>query len=185
MIEGEDGDGAVAVPPHLSVREDLLLHPLSVRELRAACFGRPASSIGAVALVAGVAACRDWHDPIPFEECQPYALECADCSFEQDLATGDTGLLRVWRCVLDDGTELDAVRRRVVSLPADDTHFYDASTGERRAAVREHDDPVPVCGEERSEEWWGEILPACDPVCEHDPDLEDADEALGGCDTER
>jgi hypothetical protein len=133
-----------------------------------------------------VAGCRGWHDPLPFDECQPYPLECAECSFDGDLATDALGLLRVWRCELeDDGTELDAITRRLVSLPADDTHFYDAVTGLRRAAVRAHDEPMPVCDEERSEEWWGEILGACDAVCEHDPELADADPALPACDTRR
>jgi len=129
------------------------------------------------------AGCRGFLEPPPFDECQPYPLECADCSFEEDLGTDTLGLLRVWRCALeDDGTELDAITRRVASLPADDTHFYEATTGVRRAAVREHDEPVQVCGEERSEEWWGEILPACAPVCEHDPELADADPTLDACD---
>jgi hypothetical protein len=161
------------------------LHPLSSLALGPGCSGRRAPSIGPACLVALFAGCRGWHDPIPFDECQPYPLECAACTFEQELGEDDLGLLRVWRCTLDDGTELDAIRRRVLTLPADDTRFYDAETGDRVAALRVHDDPVPVCGEPLREEWWGEILPPCGDVCEHDPELADADEALEACDTGR
>ncbi|MEQ1506333.1 MAG: hypothetical protein ABMB14_29145 [Myxococcota bacterium] len=137
--------------------------------------------------VGGLVACRGWHDPIPFDECQPYPLECPACTLEDELALPEADLLRDWRCDVvpaepDDGAEvrtLEAVRRRSANVPADDTHLYDAD-GVRVASVREHDDPIGVCGVETDEEWWGEIVD-CAPRCEIDPSLPDADPTLSPC----
>jgi hypothetical protein len=124
---------------------------------------------GLILLVAG---CRGWHDPLPFEECQPYSLECA-CPYEEELSTSPEQIVRHWRCQ-SDGQLLDAVRRRSPAGTADDTHFYSVDDGLRVASVREHDVPVEACGRELTEEWWGEIL-ECEDQCEHDLTLPDAE----------
>jgi hypothetical protein len=118
-------------------------------------------------------ACRGWHDPLPFEECQPYSLECSSCPYEDDLTTSPDEILRSWRCMSGE-LPLDAIRRRSPMDSADDTHFYSADDGLRVASVRQHDVPVEACGRELLEEWWGEILDCVDQ-CEHDPTLPEAE----------
>lgn len=125
----------------------------------------------------GVSACRGWHDPLPFDECQPYALMCA-CPYADDLDSEPQNILRHWQCETEDQT-LDAIRRRSSDVAADDTHFYGADDGVRVASVREHDAPVGVCGQMLQEEWWGDILD-CTAICEHDPSLPEA-ETLPPC----
>lgn len=137
-------------------------------------------------VLVAVLGCRGYHPDLPFEECQPYPLQCASCAFADD-AADDTELLRLWRCEADGGRTFDAIRRAAVDeetqtlLEATDTHFYDAETGLRVAAVREWDEQVDVCGRMLEEEWYGEILGPCEPVCEHDPSLQEADPALAAC----
>lgn len=120
--------------------------------------------------------CRGWHEPPPFGECQPYELQCA-CPFEEDLALEPAAILRIWQCQADDQL-LDAVTRR--SFASDDTHFYSAEDGLRVASLRAHDAPAEACGRQLEQEWWGAILD-CQPVCEHDPSLPEADPALPAC----
>ena len=132
------------------------------------------------------AGCREYHPDLPFEECQPYPLACATCSFADD-AANDELLLRIWRCEAEDGRLLDAVARGAIEshthalLEAEDVHFYEAETGLRIAAVREWVEPVDVCGRMLEQEWYGEILSTCTPTCEHDPSLEGADPSLTRC----
>lgn len=126
-----------------------------------------------------VGGCRGWHDPLPFDECQPYPLECESCLFEDDLVE-DGPVLRVWQCEDPDLGLLQAIRRRAETAPAADTHFYTLDTGTRVASVREHDAPVPVCGEDHDEEWWGLILDCVD-VCEIDDTLPETDPDLELC----
>lgn len=133
-----------------------------------------------VILWVGLLGCRDFHDPLPFEECQPYPLTCRDCTFADDRSEGQ-GRLRVWACATPGGTRYDAVRRRSFTEAADHTHFYDAVTGLRQAALRSHDAPTDVCGTLMDESWYGEILDCSVPLCEHEPDDPDADEALPPC----
>ena len=35
--------------------------------------------------VALLVACRDYQEDLPFEDCQPYILECALCTFDDDV----------------------------------------------------------------------------------------------------
>lgn len=135
------------------------------------------SRLGALLLVTG---CRGWHDPVPFEECQPWALDCPECTFDQDRGEAPGEQLRVYRCATGTGSEVDAVRRPAVEVEGADTRFYDAESGARRAALREHQEPVEICGETVDEEWWGEVLD-CEPVCEWEPALPEADPSLPAC----
>jgi hypothetical protein len=112
-------------------------------------------------------------------DCLPYELECSTCTLESTLALPD--LLRHWRCEDPDLGELVAVLHRSDALDADDEHYYDAD-GQRVAARRLHDQPVPVCSEATpgTEEWWGAILD-CAALCEVDPSLPLADPSLPPC----
>jgi hypothetical protein len=134
-----------------------------------------------VALAAlGGSACRDYHDTIerPLEDCQPYVLECSLCTYDDD-AADDRDLQRIYRCEMD-GESYDAVQRRSPDGDADDTHYYEPESGYRLAAGRWHDQPVMLCGHEIDIEWWGLVLDACEPVCEHER-LADSDETLPDC----
>lgn len=124
--------------------------------------------------------CRDWHDPLPFDECQPHALECEACVFDDDVASAPGTLLRVWECEDETFGPLLSIRRRAINVPASDTHFYDSETRLRVASVRTHDDVVPVCGRELTDEWWGEILDCVD-LCEREPSLPESDPELEVC----
>lgn len=132
------------------------------------------------AWVFAAAGCRGWHEPVPFDVCQPYALACDRCDLATELAAPDPPILRDWWC--DDAAlgRLEAVRRRSTAADADDTHFYDVTSGDRVAAVREHDVPVDLCGREVDAEWWGAVL-TCVDACEVDPGLPDADPELPPC----
>jgi hypothetical protein len=140
----------------------------------------------AVALLAIAFGCRGYHPDRPFEECQPYALQCPTCTFADDAADA-ARLLRLWRCETTDGRAMDAATRvavdevTLVLLDAEDTRFYDADSGLRIAAVRRWDEPIDVCGVELDEEWYGEVLGDCFELCEYDPQLERADPELGRC----
>lgn len=134
--------------------------------------------------VALLVACRDYQEDLPFEDCQPYILECALCTFDDDVLA-DEGLRRTYRCETADGLDYDAVLRDGQSDdgdPTDDVHYYDPDEGYRLAAERRHDADVDVCGKQRDVEWWGEILDDCEVVCEIDPSLPDADSTLPACD---
>lgn len=125
--------------------------------------------------------CRDFQEPVPFQDCQPYALVCAACSIDEDAV--DDGLLdRLYRCEAEDGVVYDAVERPGIDQPTIDTHYYDPETGYRLAASRDYGEPIDVCGKERSVEWYGLILDDCVAVCELDPGLPEADPALPDCD---
>lgn len=124
-------------------------------------------------LIGGLA-CRDYQEPAPFDDCQPYALACGECTFADDVAD-DATLLRVYRCEDADAVQYDGVAREGEDGGARDTHFYDPDTGYRLAASREYDDPVDVCGRELTVEWYGLIIEDCTVVCEIDPDLPEAD----------
>jgi len=127
-----------------------------------------------------IGACREYHEDPAFLECQPYALQCATCSFDDDRADA-TDLQRVYQCEGADGTRYDAVQRRSADADADDTHFYDPADGLREAALRRYDQSIDVCGRDLRDEWYGLILDDCVPVCEHD-DHDDSDETLPSCD---
>jgi len=134
--------------------------------------------IGAVGASVG---CRGYQDPLPFEDCQPYVLECGLCTIEDDLAqTG--GLRRAYRCETGDGVAYDVVLRDAEDPTADeDLHYYDPDSGYRAAAERRYPEPVDVCGKDRDVEWYGEILDDCEIVCELDGTLVDADPELASC----
>ncbi|HHO50200.1 MAG TPA: hypothetical protein ENK18_04830 [Deltaproteobacteria bacterium] len=127
----------------------------------------------------GLLGCRDFHEPLPFEDCQPYPLTCRDCTFADDRSEAQ-GRLRVWACQTPEALRYDAVLRRAFVEPADDTRFYDPATGLRRAALRSHDVPTDVCGTSMDQSWYGEILD-CAPLCEHEPNDPDADPTLPLC----
>jgi len=132
-------------------------------------------------LVASTLGCRDYHAPADFEDCQPYALQCATCNYDDD-ANDSTDLQRIYVCERDNGDRYDAVQRRAADADADDTHFYDIADGLREAAVRTHDQAIDVCGRDLTEEWYGTIFDDCEPVCEVVPGLDDADPDLPDCD---
>ena len=135
---------------------------------------------GLVVLLMG---CRDYQDPLPFTDCQPYALECADCTLEDDVAD-QAGLERVHRCEAEDGDRLDAVVREGVSDagdPTTDIRYYDADDGLRVASERRHRADVEVCDVTTDVEWWGVILGDCIPVCEWGDMLPGADPELPLC----
>jgi hypothetical protein len=123
--------------------------------------------------------CRNAQESVPFEDCQPYPLECATCDFSDDL---DGVIDRVYRCETDDGEQLDAVQRPGIDQPTTDTHFYEVGGGFRVAASRRYNKIIDVCGKDRDVEWYGEILEDCVPICELDASLPEADEALPSCD---
>lgn len=137
--------------------------------------------VALAAALAVVSACRGYHDPVPFDECQPYPLACADCPLDDELGDAPQDILRYWRSEDPALGAVDAVRRRAVDADADDTHFYDDETGLRVAAVRTYDAPVDLCGVTVDDEWWGAILDLAD-LCEHEPSRPDADPALPACD---
>ncbi len=133
-------------------------------------------------MLLGMAGCRDYHDPLPFEDCQPYTLECALCTYEEDLAQ-EQGLRRAYRCVTGDGASYDAVLREGdLDTSTDDVHYYDPDSGFRVAAERRYPEPIDVCGLERDVEWYGEILEDCEIVCELEVGLPEADPQLEACD---
>jgi hypothetical protein len=143
--------------------------------------GRVRTSIVTVTLagLTTAAGCREYHEPLPFDECQPYDLACPTCLFEQDLA--ETGLYRVWSCEDPVVGVLDVVQRRATQHAADDTRFYDAETGLRIGALRMYDELTDVCGRDLREEWYGTPVEDCEPLCEHRDDLPRADPELPRC----
>jgi hypothetical protein len=137
--------------------------------------------LGVWLAVMGLGACREYQEPLPFEDCQPYLLECALCTYEDDVAEVD-GLRRAWRCETPDGSLYDAVLRDGdLEEPTDDIHYYDPDDGYRLAAERRYDAPVDVCGLERDVEWYGLIIEDCEVVCELEPDLPEADPEIETC----
>jgi len=126
--------------------------------------------------------CREYQEPLSYEDCQPYQLECALCTYEEDVAEA-AGLRRAWRCETPEGDQYDAVLRDGdLEEATDDVHYYDPDKGSRLAAERRFSEPTEVCGEEQDVEWYGEILEDCEVVCELDGTLPEADDSAELCD---
>ncbi len=135
-----------------------------------------------VAGAVSLGACREYQEPLSYEDCQPYVLECALCTFDDDVAEA-AGLRRAWRCETPDGTQYDAVLRDGDLEPStDDVHYYDPEQGNRLAAERRFSEPTEVCGEDHDVEWYGEVVEDCEVVCELDGTLPEADDTVDLCD---
>ncbi len=131
-----------------------------------------------VSLAVG-AGCREYHEPVPFDACHPYALECPTCSYV-DEAADDVGLLRLWRCEDPEVGVVNAAMRVNLTIDAVDMLFYSVETGLRISAVQRFGSPSDVCGRELDEAWYGMVL-SCEDRCEHDADLDEADPEMPAC----